>query len=107
METLFFFELNGESVRIGKCDFYAGEKNDHQPGDDDPDQGIGIDHANTNIAGKKRKLECSGLESVPLQEVGNDLPGFLAGFLQIVVDDDIIEMVTKGNLIGGFIESVL
>jgi hypothetical protein len=52
MKPLFFFKLNGKSVRVSKRNFNAGKKNDHQPGDDDPDQGIGIDHANTNIVGK-------------------------------------------------------
>ena len=95
VQSLFFFQLNRQPVRIGKSDLNAGEKNNHHPGYDDPDEGIGIDHANTNIAGKTQNLRLLPGYSLLLKQGGNDQAGFMTGPVQVVIYDDVVEMTSE------------
>ena len=49
------------------------------------------------------KITRSDQQTMPVQEVGNQLAGFLTGFLEVVVNNDLIEMVAEGDLIGRFV----
>lgn len=44
VETLFFLQLDGQLIGAYESDFDSRKKRDHQPGNNDPDKGIGIDH---------------------------------------------------------------
>ena len=95
MKPLLLFQFNGQPVRIGESDLNAGKKNNHQPGHDYPDKGIGIDHANTNIAGKNRNCQPSAKDSFFLKKLGNNVACLMTGLVQVVIRNDLIKMMAE------------